>query len=68
MFDYIFLDTGKNKVAGGDGTAPDPINALTNLASQGSRNPMQSQMMGMGGPGNAGNQGSNMLQNLIHVR
>lgn len=49
-------------------TMPDPINALQNLASQGARNPMQPQMM-MGNPmGQAGmNQGSNLLQNLIHV-
>lgn len=48
---------------------PDPINALQNLASQGSRNAMQSQMMSMGGPmGPAGsNQNTNVLQNLIHV-
>lgn len=64
---YIFclIDT-KNKAPNTDAPPPDPINALTNLASQGSRNPMQSQMMALGGP-NAGNQGSNVLQNLIHV-
>lgn len=47
----------------------DPINALQNLASQGTRNPMQPQMsMGMGGPmGPGGNPNSNVLQNLIHV-
>lgn len=45
---------------------PDPINALQNLASQGARNPMQPQMMPMGNPTGM-NQGSNLLQNLIHV-
>lgn len=48
---------------------PDPINALQNLASQGTRNPMPTQMMGIGdsvGPGNA-NPNANILQNLIHV-
>lgn len=42
---------------------PDPINALQNLASQGSR-PIQSQMMPMN---NSNMPNANMLQNLIHV-
>lgn len=47
--------------------AMDPINALQNLASQGTRNPMP--MMNMGntmGMTNA-NANANVLQNLIHV-
>lgn len=77
------VDT-KNKMqgsgGGGDvsnaGGMPDPINALQNLASQGSR--PQQQMMGMGGPqggpmgGPGGPQGSNipasnLLQTLTQV-
>uniref|UniRef100_A0A6B2EAP3 Mediator of RNA polymerase II transcription subunit 15 n=1 Tax=Phlebotomus kandelakii TaxID=1109342 RepID=A0A6B2EAP3_9DIPT len=75
----------KNKMqgtgGGGDvsntGGMPDPINALQNLASQGSR--PQQQMMGMGGPqggpmgGPGGPQGnnipaSNLLQTLTQQR
>lgn len=46
----------------------DPINALQNLASQGTRNPMPQMMnlsnqMVMGG----GNANPNVLQNLMHV-
>lgn len=47
----------------------DPINALQNLASQGTRNPMPSQMMGLGntmGVANP-NANANVLSNLIHV-
>lgn len=47
---------------------PDPLNALTNLATQGSRNPMQSQMMSLGGGAMAGGNNPNAnLQNLMHV-
>lgn len=49
--------------------AMDPINALQNLTNQGTRNPMQPQMMGMGnqmGMANANNN-PNVLQNLINV-
>lgn len=44
------LDTKKSGVANGQGGPgmPDPINALQNLASQGSRN--TNPMMGMSGP------------------
>ncbi len=52
----------------------DPINALQNLASQGSRQQIQPMMMGGGGQQmninpNMGpvQQGSNVLQSLIHV-
>lgn len=49
-------------------TMPDPINALQNLATQGTRNTMPSQMMSLGGMGPvSANQNANVLQNLIHV-
>lgn len=60
---------GPGPVQGGPGM-PDPINALQNLASQGTRN---NQMMGMGGPQSVQMGGppqmppisaSNLLQNL----
>lgn len=59
----ILLDQ-KNKK---QNEAMDPINALQNLASQGTRNPMP--MMNMGntmGMTNT-NANANVLQNLIHV-
>lgn len=58
----------KNKKA--DTMPPDPINALQNLASQGTRQ-MPSQMMPMAGGTMAPNNAppnANVLQNLIHVR
>lgn len=65
---------GPGPTGGIPGSMQDPINALQNLASQGTRNPMQSQMMGiggqmnpMGGPQPGPGNNSNVLQSLIHV-
>lgn len=66
-FKIVFVLDSKNKKP--DTMPPDPINALQNLASQGTRQ-MPSQMMPMAGtamtPNNAP-PNANVLQNLIHV-
>lgn len=65
---FSFLDVSEAKNKKQPETMPDPINALQNLASQGTRNPMPGQMMPMGAmnPSNV-NPNANVLQNLIHV-
>lgn len=63
---HLFVDS-KNKKPD---AMPDPINALQNLASQGTRQ-MPSQMMPMVGGAMAANNtppNANALQNLIHVK
>lgn len=68
MFLFRFSDSKNKKQPEAQGIA-DPLNALQNLAGQGSR-PMPPQMMGMNNVmgGNAPNPNANVLQNLIHVR